>query len=195
MNAIEMSKAIFTLMRTILEKWIAGCVDCKGEDKAAFERCGTCNNMVLRTEYYRHPIGMPHDHCGNPTIISEYLPCPTCAPWRAMLEKVHWCEVKPFKVVTDNICMHCGRRSPNVNFSNPDLTTHMTGSRLTLVDMLDRMGEWPGFLWWLEQAALNDKFPTAKVIARKCYTLQHTAPILTDGKYLVPAVKSYLEVV
>ncbi len=164
------SQAIFTKLRAIAEKRIAGCKDCGGSGCSASDKgdhfCSTCQ--------------LPEDPTCN-----LYKPCPTCAKDRAML-----------KELKEALFPHT-TYEPDI----PDLTTAMEGSRLLIVDLMDRAGMWEGFVEWhrdeiasidsqTESHILTD-YPLNDWIFNMC--VQASAEILTDGEYLVIAIRGYLE--
>lgn len=207
------SKAIFTLLRAILEKRIAGC-ECRGSGWI----CTVDSSYQLGQNHPCAHFVKDGDCSANENDCAWKRPCPTCAKDRAMLEVVCWHEwmdvsATQFRNFSRDMVLECtcgrtviyneekmlkymqsepdwfdiiGCRHPT---GNPDLTTDMTGTRLTLVDMLASAGEWPGFLeWHNEQIELVCYGNTTE-----CVCFESVADILTDGALLVPAVKSYLE--
>ncbi len=127
------SQAIYALIRGVLEKWIAGCRGCKGRGEV-------CEDIP------NHPVNY------------KRIPCTTCAPWRAMVKVVCWHEWDGEKRHHFLTCKKCGFDTPGYHswassketfmvqkagdsdHINPDLTTAMEGSRLTIVRLLQDAG-------------------------------------------------------
>lgn len=106
------------------------------------------------------------------------IPCPTCTPWRELVKELE-CEVR------DSHGRYHGT-------SYPDLTTTMKGSMLLIVHLMIEAGFWEGFVEWL-----NENIETVCYANPEddCNCYRKVAKILVTGKYLVPVIRSWLEVV
>ncbi|KKN43518.1 hypothetical protein LCGC14_0702410 [marine sediment metagenome] len=183
------SKQIFAKLKPMVEASINGCKKCGGSGKVPAWPENYQVDVLRGREIPECP------HCGRPFIFHSagrtaapqgicmvdcVIPCPTCAKWRAMVKVVCWHE-PPTKEMRESwpfgpnpipSCPICG-----LNLSGhrcPDLTTSRRGGRLLLVAMMDGMGLLDDFLKWH---------------SHQPYFRQE----LLDGKYLVPAVKKFLE--
>lgn len=181
-----MSKAIITALADKVKAKVEGCKDCGGSG-----------------------------HVPSAPYLSDAIPCPTCAPYRELLEKyLCWHEIKSSSwdggSSYESYCT-CGhgpynsysQRGRNELFglcSNPDLTTARSesGTQLLIVYLLDKAGELEGFLkWHWKQCQVLIYAPWGFDNSQKVGILERlvSAKILLDGKHLVPAVAAYLEVV
>lgn len=181
MDNLEQSKQAYTLLRAELEGMVAGCECADGEIP-----------IIEGDEYLRDD------------------PCPTCQPWRTLLKEWCWLPLENYGCCT-TVCSCCELQScPSCEYcnkqvcetrgnplkyrenpANPDLTHHRTGSKLTLVVMLERAGLLDGFSKWHEWqhiARLYDDW-----IDHADEHISVNLEILTDGENLLPAVIAYME--
>ncbi len=119
-------------------------------------------------------------------------PCPDCAEVRAL--DLCWHEEGKDKETgrLTAFCKHCHKFAGDPDWRNghPDLTTHMHGSKLWIVHVMQVLGEWKKFVGHMNDeidlACFNDP-------EHDCSCYMKVADILTDGKDLVPAIGAYLE--
>ncbi len=157
------SKTVFALLRGEMEKNIAGCKDCGGSGCSASE-------------------------------------------WRELVKEMegdcYRCHTVKMAPGTFTIAPHeCNLTYPDLSTAMEGSRTAMEGSRLLIVDLMDRAGMWEGFVEWhrdeiasidsqTESHILTD-YPLNDWIFNMC--VQASAEILTDGEYLVIAIRGYLE--
>lgn len=171
----ELNKQIITTLALVKEEVLAGC------------KCGGSGEERV----YR-------DHLG---IVDSVDPCPDCAEVRALDLPVPKHDLR-YSHPIGGIYWKCAcgeegynhyKVKEHVNPEIPDLTTHMHGSKLFLVHVMQVLGVWEGFLWELNQKVLEEEFPRASIEGGNCYTLPHVSKIIADGEHLVPVIGAWLK--
>ena len=136
---------------------------------------------------------------------SDYDECPDCAEVRAL--DLCWHEWKNtgelVHPLSPNASLYkwkctCGLSAASFDgppqkaqlCDNPDLTTHMEGSKLWIVHCLITLGEWEKFV-----GDMNDGIDLACFSdpEHDCKCYMKVADILTSGELLVEAISSFLE--
>lgn len=169
MNNLKQSQEAYTLLRQELEGKVAGC-ECSG----GFNMKTKCIYLSEKTGCTREE---EYSRCCPANCVEK---CPICTEWRTLLKE--WCwHVWSMEAQE---CFTCGQEFKQC--INPDLTRHMTGSRLTLVVMMERVGLMSKFIKELIRAEIRKEFSI-----HLGYT--NVIDILLDGEKLLPAVIAYLK--
>jgi hypothetical protein len=148
------------------------------------------------------------------------MPCPTCADKRALLKELCWHawdgEIK-HHFLTCKICgfevpgyhsFKSGKetfmimRSYKSSEINPDLTTAMSGSRLLVVEWMERAGLWGEFIMWhdgqtayilYDGDATKHTWETGGIGYVSDFDMAALAEILTNGELLCQAITAWLK--
>ena len=129
--------------------------------------------------------------CKCPSYYDWAEKCSDCAEVRALDLCWHSCEKGTIdkRYIPEEVyyCDGCGEgpRTFKDDWGNPDLTTHMHGSKLWLTHVLEVLGLWEEFIYWQSDRLMAN-------VDGRLYRMDF-ADILTDGKLLMPVVEAYLK--
>ncbi|KKM63633.1 hypothetical protein LCGC14_1509490 [marine sediment metagenome] len=153
-------RKIITALAKVRDEVKAGC-KCGGSGEIEAEiTCPSCGCNLF---------GKECEWCGP-----QAIPCPDCAEVRALDFNFDMSEGEPMVGGTDLVTLSEKEDLEPL----PDLTTHMHGSKLWLMTVMETLGIWEDFSRKLFCSSLNQD----EVIG-----------IFVDGKKLVPKIGSYLE--
>ena len=202
---MEMNQAIIAALAKVREEVKANC-KCGGSGKFECGHPAKCQTI----EGCDHCIG---NKCKLEEIVkySTVRKCPDCAEVRALdlgphefaekyekeIPLYEWASRETFHFVKCS----CGRDfhsqawQNHIKETNPDLTTHMHGSKLYIVHVMQVLGMWESFAINLRIKIAEEYNPVKdepNEISKGKQQVQY-ADILTDGELLVPAIEVYLK--
>ncbi len=181
-------QAIITELAKVRVEVKAGCKTCGGS--------GIVSTLCCERDEQWNECAI----CGGAGFAET--PCPDYAEVRALDLCWHSCEKGTIdkRYIPEEVyyCDGCGEgpRTFKDDWGNPDLTTHMHGSKLWLVHVMQVLGVWDKFmLQHFKQALYVKKFRESSnnVFTVKLGGAGAIYDILTDGEKLVLAVEAWLK--
>lgn len=166
-------------------KAMAPCEDCggSGERRSCITMTCPVDGTVAPPEYGCKHLDAKCFHG------QRYHICPTCAEIRGL--DLCWHETDSglhATMHTPHKCKHCGQKY----LDNPDLTTHMHGSKLWIVHAMQVLGLWDEFVEWHDLKCFAKlRMKGDWCVADFSLRARASADILTDGKHLVDALHSF----